>query len=83
MPLPSSHKHKAHQHIRKSQHYKKKYKRYTNYNKQNNNYETKPKKEVKCFKCGKKGHVTPNCKKQKIKVLSDDEDEDRYHEEAS
>ena len=79
MSLPPSHKNKTHQNMRKSQHYQKK--KYTNYNKQHNTHITKPKKEVKCFKCGKKGHISPNYKKQKINVLSDDEGE--YNSEAS
>ena len=68
MSLPLSHK--THHNIRKSQPYKKKkYKIYTNYKKQDNT--SKPKKDVKCFKCGKKGHIAQNCKKHKIDMLSD------------
>ena len=40
-------------------------------------------KKLSVLNVGKKGHTTPNCKKQKINALSDDEDEDRYHKEAS
>ena len=32
------------------------------------------KKEVRCFKCGQKGHIAPNCK-NKVNVLSDKEEE--------
>ena len=42
---------------------------------------TKPhKKELKCFKCGKTGHIALNCRRQKINVLSDP-DKDYYSEE--
>ena len=42
---------------------------------------TKPhKKELKCFKCGKIGHIALNCRRQKINVLSDP-DKDYYSEE--
>ena len=72
--------HKTRHNIRKSQpHQKKKYKKDTNYKKQNNTSKTKPKKEVKCFKCGKKGHIASNGKKHKINALSND----KYHLEAS
>ena len=61
--------HKTRHNIRKSQpHQKKKYKKDTNYKKQNNTSKTKPKKEVKCFKCGKKGHIASNGKKN-IKLM--------------
>ena len=81
MPLPPSHKHKAHQSTRKFQYYQKnKYKKYPKYNKQHKTFGTKPKKDVKCFICGKKGHISPNCKKYKINALFDEEDE--YHEEV-
>ena len=41
---------------------------------------TKPhKREIRCFKCGQKGHIAPNCRKQKITVLSDSK-EDCYSE---
>ena len=35
----------------------------------------KHKREVRCFKCGQKGHIAPNCRKQKLNVLSDEEEE--------
>ena len=31
-------------------------------------------KRVRCFKCGQKDHITPNCK-NKVDVLSDKEEE--------
>ena len=37
------------------------------------------KKDVKCFKCGKIGHIAPNCRKQKINVFFDK----NYYSEAS
>ena len=33
------------------------------------------KREIKCFKCGKKGHIAPNFRKQRINVLFDSEEE--------
>ena len=35
----------------------------------------KHKREVRCFKCGQKGHIAPNCRKQKLNMLSDNEEE--------
>ena len=35
----------------------------------------KHKKEVRCFKCGQKGHIAPNCRKNKVNALSDKEEE--------
>ena len=35
----------------------------------------KHKREVRCFKCGQKGHIAPNCRKQKLNVLSGTEEE--------
>ena len=40
------------------------------------------KREIGCFKCGQKEHIAPNCRKQKINVLSDSE-EDYYSEEST
>ena len=40
------------------------------------------KKEVRCFKCGQKGHIAPNCK-NKVNVLSDNEEEEYYSENNS
>ena len=36
---------------------------------------TKYKREVRCFKCGQKGQIAPNCRKQKLNVLSDKKEE--------
>ena len=38
----------------------------------------KHKREVGCFKCGQKGHIALNCKKQKLNVLLDNEEEYYY-----
>ena len=40
------------------------------------------KKEVRCFKCGQKGHIALNCK-NKVNVLSDNEEEEYYSENNS
>ena len=40
----------------------------------NKNFIKNMKKEVRCFKCGQKGHIAPNCK-NKVNVLSDKEEE--------
>ena len=47
----------------------KKFKKFHKSNEQKSN-----KKEVRCFKCGQKGHIAPNCK-NKVNVLSDNEEE--------
>ena len=39
-------------------------------------------KKLSVLNVENKGYIAPNCKKQKIKAFSDDEDEDKYHEEA-
>ena len=41
---------------------------------QKSNEQKSNKKEVRCFKCGKKGHIAPNCK-NKVNVLLDNEEE--------
>ena len=58
----------------------KKFKKFEKFKPQNLNdneqkINKKHKKEVRCFKCGQKGHIAPNCKKQKVNVLSDKEEE--------
>ena len=47
-------------------------KKYKNYNKYKPQHHKNPTKQViKCFKCGKVGHIAPNCKNQKINAISD------------
>ena len=41
---------------------------------QKSNEQKSNKKEVRCFDCGQKGHIAPNCK-NKVNVLSDKEEE--------
>ena len=41
---------------------------------QKSNEQKSNKKEVRCFKCGQKGHIAPNCK-NKVNILSDNEEE--------
>ena len=67
-PKMNDRKHKSHKY--KSHKYK-----FQNLNKPH-------KREIKCFKCGKTGHIAPNCRKQKINVLSDS-DRDYYSSEES
>ena len=83
MSIPPSQKHNIskYSHKRKSypnnEHSNKKYKKY----KPDKSYKTpqnhtKPhKKEIRCFKCGQKGHIASNCRKQRINVLSDSKEE--------
>ena len=52
----------------------KKEKPYKKFKSQNTNNQKSNKKEVRCFKCGQKGHIAPNCK-NKVNVLSDNEEE--------
>ena len=52
----------------------KKEKPYKKFKSQKPNDQKSNKKEVRCFKCGQKGHIAPNCK-NKINVLSDKEEE--------
>ena len=92
MPVPPSQKHKISKYSkRKSYSYKeyskKNYRKYKPYKNKSHKPQpqtqnpTKPhKREIKCFKCGQKEHIAPNCRKQKLNVLSDSE-EDYYFEE--
>ena len=48
------------------------YKKFKNFQKSKDQKSNK--KEVRCFKCGQKGHIAPNCK-NKVNVLSDNEEE--------
>ena len=54
------------------------YKKLKKFKSQKSNDQKSNKKEVRCFKCGQKGHIAPNCK-NKVNVLSDKE-EDYYYE---
>ena len=49
-------------------------KKFKKFKSQKSNDKKSNKKEVRCFKCGQKGHIAPNCK-NKINVLSDKEEE--------
>ena len=48
------------------------YKKFKNFKKSNDHKTNK--KEVRCFECGQKGHIAPNCK-NKVNALSDKEEE--------
>ena len=50
------------------------YKKFNKFKSHHTNNQKSNKKEVRCFKCGQKGHITPNCK-NKVNVLSDNEEE--------
>ena len=61
----------------KNKKFRKKDKPYKNFKKfksQKSNDQKSNKKEVRCFKCGQKGHIAPNCK-NKVNVLSANEEE--------
>ena len=76
MPIPHSQRHKQQKHFKEKPY--KKYKKFKNQNKptdQKQKSHKKHKREVKCFKCGQKGHIAPNCRKQKLNVLSGTEEE--------
>ena len=83
MPIPPSQKHNIskYSHKRKSypnnEHSKKKYRKYKpDKSDKTPQTHTKPhKKEIRCFKCGQKGHIAPKCRKQRINVLSDSKEE--------
>ena len=83
MPVPPLHK---------LTHYPSKHKSYSNQDQPKENYRKHKshkyksqypprthKKDIKCFKCGKIGHIAPNCRKQKINVIYDK----NYSSEAS
>ena len=61
---------------------KKNYKKYKFYKHKSQNPIKSHKREIGCFKYGQKEHIAPNCKKQKINILSDSE-EDYYSEEST
>ena len=50
------------------------YKKFKKFKSQKSNEQKSNKKEVRCFKCGQKSHIAPNCK-NKVNVLSDNEEE--------
>ena len=58
------------------------YKKFKKFKSQKSNEQKSNKKEVRCFKCGQKGHITPNCK-NKVNVLSDNEEEYYYENTTS
>ena len=78
-----------HKKKKKKKHYKKKpYKKYKKIKSHKTNDKKqiphkKHKREVRCFKYGQKGHIAPNCKKQKLNVLSDEEEEYYYENNTS
>ena len=92
MPVPPSQKHNISKYSLKRKFYSnKEYSKKKNYKKyKSHRYKSqKPqnpikshKREIRCFKCGQKRHIAPNCRKQKINVLSDSE-EDYYSEEST
>ena len=80
MPTPPSQSFKKQKpyretHFKKFKHKKgKPYKKFNKFKPQKSNEQKSNKKEVRCFKCGQKGHIAPNCK-NKVNVLSDNEEE--------
>ena len=73
--LPSQ-RHKQQKHFKEKPYKKyKKFKGHKTSPDQKQKSHKKHKKEVRCFKCGQKGHIAPNCRKQKVNVLSDNEEE--------
>ena len=60
-------------------HPKKNYRKYKSHKYKSQYLPKTHKKDIKCFKCGKIGHITLNCRKKKINVLSDK----NYYSEAS
>ena len=58
------------------------YKKFKKFKSPNTNNKKSNKKEVRCFKCGQKGHIAPNCK-NKINVLSDNEEEYYFENNSS
>ena len=82
MLVPPSQKHNIPKYTTKRKSYsnkeysKKNYKKYKThkYKSQKPKPQKPHKREIKCFKCGQKGHIAPNCRKQKINVLFDYEE---------
>ena len=50
------------------------YKKFKRLQSQKTNEHKSNKKEVRCFECGQKGHIAPNCK-SKVNIFSDNEEE--------
>ena len=82
MPIPPSQINKKSKPYREI--YKTKNKEFKNFYKkskpqkekeQKQKFHKKHNKEVRCFKCGQKSHIAPNCKNTKVNVLSDKEEE--------
>ena len=90
MPVPPSQKHNISKYSKRKsysnkEYSKKKYRKYKSHksNKTTQN-PTKPhKREIRCFKCGQKGHIAPNCRKQRLNVLSDSEEEYYFEDNTS
>ena len=89
MPLPPSQKNNLPYYSSKcksySKHPKKNDRKYKSHKYKSHKYKSqnlnKPhKREIKCFKCGKIGHIAPNCRKKKINILYDS-DKDYYSSE--
>ena len=69
--------------LKKFKHKKEKpYKKCKKFKSKKSNEQKSNKKEVRCFKCGQKGHIGPNCK-NKVNVLSDNEEEYYYENNSS
>ena len=88
MPVPPSNKTQIFHSKRKSpsskicpKRHSKKYKNYNKYKPQQHKNPTK--KVIKCFKCGKVGHIAPNCKNQNINALSDNDYYSKISEDDS
>ena len=85
MPVPPSHKNKLTHYPSKNKSYsnqdhpKKNYRKHKSHKYKSQYLPKTHKKDIKCFKCGKIGHIAPNSRKQKINVLYDK----NYYSEAS
>ena len=90
MLVPPSQKHNISKYSKRKlysnkEYSKKKYRKYKSHksNKTTQN-PTKPhKREIRCFKCGQKEHIAPNCRKQRLNVLSDSEEEYYFEDNTS